>query len=994
MALDGSTTTFLPYTLNGLQAITADSQVVQTLQVNSLTPNRVLVSDGSNFVVSAAATSTEVDFLTGTTSNIQSQLSSKASITYVDTNFLSKTTSSDQTVASKVSYQKELVVAPQKRTDLAQQVIVDSNYQNLITSASVSVSQHFGTITNSGGVYQSTCSNNPQPVLLFFPITNGNRYRFTVESLIDDPVYGVSFDYYQSQDGVNAYPDFSTGLLDYYNFPPSSVIFRTTDVSFTALTTGWVVVTITTSNPSGIATLQWKNLAVYEMGVALQNVTMPTLTADRVAVFNEKKQLVASGINTTKLGYLDNVSSDLQTQINARLSLTGGTMTGTLDMGANKITTSYVPVNAEDLTRKGYVDSAISGTVANYLPLTGGTLSGALTVNNAVNVGTRLLGTPDVSPSGNFWIGLRGSASETDRLAIAIIGNITTGDVSSVNIAKPLALPNQTANRVLVLDGSNNVSSSSITTTTLGYLDASSSIQTQINARLSLTGGTMTGNINMGSNFVKCSSDPSANEDLTRKSYVDTLITGRIPRSGDTSLISDFYTTGYWRCAGKMECGGLFSNTNVGVNQSTPQWLIHANRTNTWNATTGGYNANKAGAILALGGKDNDPDLQYIVYPNPSITDGGVSGMNWWSSDMLTGRYKNEFRIAWWKETHGSPLGTAYKEGITMFLTDSGGYVNMDYIKLNGNTTVNGVITNSGSVSTGEIKTSGTNVINLGYDVTKEVNAGKIGYQTFTTGCLDIVGAGTVGGGSRKVRIYDSLGIGVTPAYTLDVSGDCRITSSLLVSRVLSLNAPNGNNRLDVLNNSGQYTHLGYQDGNNYIRGATTQFDTSVTLIPNTVTSNTTWNNTDVRLMFRNVFTGQIQTGACSQWSYRYPNASGWLNGLTIRNAFYVPNFNCSIRITFIVSFYVNVVQDYGVDCIIQPDGSPIAPPLYNNFARKFFNITFNHEMVSHTFVIPNNTNPVTDTIGWKQIYFGGTNVINALSDINDSVVVSITVIG
>jgi hypothetical protein len=64
--------------------------------------------------------------------------------------------------------------------------------------------------------------------------------------------------------------------------------------------------------------------------------------------------------------------------------------------------------------------------------------------------------------------------------------------------------------------------------------------------------------------------------------------------------------------------------------------------------------------------------------------------MYWWSADMLTGRYKNEFRLAWWKETHGAPLGNSYKEGITLFLTDSGGYVNLDYIKLNGRTRVTG----------------------------------------------------------------------------------------------------------------------------------------------------------------------------------------------------------------------------------------------------------------------------------------------------------------
>ena len=60
-------------------------------------------------------------------------------------------------------------------------------------------------------------------------------------------------------------------------------------------------------------------------------------------------------------------------------------------------------------------------------------------------------------------------------------------------------------------------------------------------------------------------------------------------------------------------------------------------------------------------------------------------------------------------------------------------------------------------ISTG-IAIGGANVINFGYDVAgKESNAGKMGYQTFTTGALDIVGAGT---SNRTVKIWDNLLVG------------------------------------------------------------------------------------------------------------------------------------------------------------------------------------------------------------------------------------------
>lgn len=59
----------------------------------------------------------------------------------------------------------------------------------------------------------------------------------------------------------------------------------------------------------------------------------------------------------------------------------------------------------------------------------------------------------------------------------------------------------------------------------------------------------------------------------------------------------------------------------------------------------------------------------------------------------------------------------------------------------------------------------------------KEASAGKIGYETFTAGALDIVGAGAAGG-SRTIKFWDnaivsgSLGIGTSPGASLDVRGD------------------------------------------------------------------------------------------------------------------------------------------------------------------------------------------------------------------------------
>lgn len=430
MSLDGSSASYLPYTINGLQEIAVDSSTVNTLQVNSLTPNRVVVADSSNYLISAAASTTEVDYLVGTTSNIQSQLNSKASQTYVDTNFLNKTTSTAQTVQASTTFLNGLTTADDRPAILGSRVVVGANYQSILTSADVSVGQYFGTITNVGSTYQSTSTGSSPPILVLFPITAGKRYTLTIEVLGDDSTYDTTLDIYQSQDNVSPYPNFNDAVLDSPVFAPASVVFHQTNATFVATTTGSVVVNLTTLNPSGISTVQWKNMYVYEMGVALTNVSLPTQLADRVAVINDKKQLVSSGISTTKLGYLDNVSSDLQNQLNGKLSLSGGTMTGAIDMGANKITTTYTPVNGPDLINKTYGDSAYATTaaLAGYLPLTGGTLTGNFTVNGGTTT----------SLSGGMTIGTNTRATTAQLSGSTIGGTVSSATITTLPSPPPI----------------------------------------------------------------------------------------------------------------------------------------------------------------------------------------------------------------------------------------------------------------------------------------------------------------------------------------------------------------------------------------------------------------------------------------------------------------------------------------------------------------------------------------------------------------------------
>jgi len=71
-------------------------------------------------------------------------------------------------------------------------------------------------------------------------------------------------------------------------------------------------------------------------------------------------------------------------------------------------------------------DTNLNGTLS---------VSGSSTLANTVNVGSRFFGY--ALPSDSFWIGLRGSASDGDRIAIAIVGDSSgTGTVTGITMSK------------------------------------------------------------------------------------------------------------------------------------------------------------------------------------------------------------------------------------------------------------------------------------------------------------------------------------------------------------------------------------------------------------------------------------------------------------------------------------------------------------------------------------------------------------------------------
>ena len=112
----------------------------------------------------------------------------------------------------------------------------------------------------------------------------------------------------------------------------------------------------------------------------------PNDAASKSYVDSEVSNLVASApaaLDTLNelaaaLGDDANFSTNVTNSIADKLPLGGGTMTGAIDMGSQKITTTYAPTNTPDLTNKSYVDTQD----ALKLDLGGGTMSGVIAMGN------------------------------------------------------------------------------------------------------------------------------------------------------------------------------------------------------------------------------------------------------------------------------------------------------------------------------------------------------------------------------------------------------------------------------------------------------------------------------------------------------------------------------------------------------------------------------------------------------------------------------------
>lgn len=248
-------------------------------------------------------------------------------------------------------------------------------------------------------------------------------------------------------------------------------------------------------------------------GFSISNLPTPSANADAA----------------TKKYVDDAISGGITPPTGDYLPLSGGQMSGNIDMDSNRITSLGAPTAGTDAVNKDYVDTAVTG----FLPTTGGTMTGNISMSGSSKI------TQAAAPSENADLTNKQYVDQQIAAGAYTLPVASSSTLGGVKIGE---------NVNVTPDGTISVNIPSVT----GFLPT--------------TGGTMTGNISMsGSSKVTQATAPTENADLTNKQYVD---------QKDSSLqrqIDNVYTQWNNHLVTTAPQGNFFS-TAQGVYAGTQQW--------------------------------------------------------------------------------------------------------------------------------------------------------------------------------------------------------------------------------------------------------------------------------------------------------------------------------------------------------------------------------------------------------------------------------------
>ena len=203
------------------------------------------------------------------------------------------------------------------------------------------------------------------------------------------------------------------------------------------------------------------------------------LTQNRAVISNADGKIAVSDVTSTELGYLDGVTSSIQTQLNNKVEKQSTSITA-----ATKTKITY---NSDGLVTAGadLVASDIPDLSATYITSAQkGAANGVATLDANTLVPAAQLPAATTTTKGAVIVDSTISSSSTNPVQNSAISTALNGKQDTITGgASTITTDNLTASRALVSNASGKVAVSDITSTELGYLDGvTSNIQDQIDA--------------------------------------------------------------------------------------------------------------------------------------------------------------------------------------------------------------------------------------------------------------------------------------------------------------------------------------------------------------------------------------------------------------------------------------------------------------------------------------------------------------------------------
>ena len=293
----------------------------------------------------------------------------------------------------------------------------------------------------------------------------------------------------------------------------------------------------------------------------------------------DDKQEIVSGVSSTEIGYLNGVTSLIQDQLDSKLPKSGGTMSGDIAMGSNKVTGLATPTDNADASTKAYVDSAATGAFNDAVSDTDEKIGDPTVDGTAGNTVTSRINTArtEANEYTDEAINTLGNSVSSDYVPLAIVGQadgvasldpsgyvplteinpdvvvLSSGYVPLNELDPTVVITTDTqtlTNKTLTNPKINEDVAMIATATELNYVnDVTSPIQTQLDSKLNLSGGTMTGALTL-------SGAPTTGLHAATKQYVDDVAgninfhepvkvasTANVALTGNTNpLVIDTYT--------------------------------------------------------------------------------------------------------------------------------------------------------------------------------------------------------------------------------------------------------------------------------------------------------------------------------------------------------------------------------------------------------------------------------------------------------------------